>query len=205
MGTVEPRPGAAWERTGIVAVDRAALHWQHASMLPRHYRDEAGNARMADVALACLVLYELGVSPTGSLADTFVVGGRVGFQGRLLTALAHRAGYDLEEVSSTPEAATWRIRSEGEAWRPPHTVTMEMARRAGWPQRNQSYEKMPEIMLGWRAITWLIDRYAPGVRLGIDVRRSVVDWDEAGDEVVPAEVIDDAPEASDYEPVEDAE
>jgi hypothetical protein len=48
------------------------------------------------------------------------------------------------------------------------------------------YELMPERMLSWRSITWLIDHYAPGVRLGIEstlpknVTLDWVEWDAGG-------------------------
>lgn len=192
-----------WEPTGIPAVDSAVRRWLPASMCPSHFKDKDGNVRVADLALACLVLYDLRVPPRPNLPQVFVVRGAVGFTGKLLSALAMREGWDLEEVGTANDgSATWRIRRMDNCladacphWKPPRTTTMEMARKAGWTKRKRddlpsAYETMGERMLSWRSITWLIDHYAPGVRLGIESNLpegAALDWadyDATGPELV---------------------
>jgi hypothetical protein len=227
LGAVSGRPEAAkaevvaWEPTGIHEVDRAVLRWKPATMVPFHFKDQQGNVRIDDLTLACLVLYDLGVRPGPNLPEVFVIKGRVGFSGKLLAALAARQGWDLEPVEETPERCTWRIRQLDMCdpmacvhWKPSKSITMADAERAGWSRRSprspdtpSTYELMPDRMLSWRCITWLIDHYAPGVRLGIEgpIRQAGGLLDdvvgvgptpgEVGDGSAPAAVYDDAPEA----------
>lgn len=171
---------ARWEPTGIPEVDSAVARWRPATMVPAQFLDRDGHVKVADLGLAALVLWDLEVPPRINIPFVYVIKGRVGLMATLQRALAARAGWDLQEAKTGPSACTWRIRRMGccdlpdddcPHWRS-YTVTMEMAERAGWTKRARAdepsmYEKMPEAMLSARACTWLLDRTAPGVKLGI--------------------------------------
>lgn len=239
-------PGQAlahYEPTGIREVDRAVARWSLSTLCPAHFKDKDGNVRKADLALACVVLWELGVPVSRNLSEVFVVRASVGFTGKLLSALGRRVGWDLGMVEETATTSTWRIRNlrdcgaqpcpddECRHWRPSRTTTMDMAKQAGWTRRKRedlpsAYETMPERMLGWRSMTWLIDHYAPGVRLGIEewtpqaqARGATLDFGVEPGAVEgnpppppalgsapdhpPVEVYDRAPEARGYMPDEE--
>jgi hypothetical protein len=211
---------ARWEPTQIREVDLAVAYWLRAPLLPYHYRDRDGKARVGDVVIACLLLDALGVSPRAALAETFVIKGRVGFKGTLLAALAARVGWDLEPVSESPESSTWRIRRLDDCppkvcphWYPPKTITMAEAKQAGWTKRSTSnpeqpsqYELIPDRMLSWRCITWLIDHHAPGVRFGIEPspvarqRGATLDWDTGPESAPSVGEVDDGPVPAEIAP-----
>lgn len=159
----------AVERYSDEYVSKAAALWMDSSFVPATYRDKAtGKVREADVYLACHYLAALGLDPRTFFAGTYVVGARVGLMAEAQRVLAARGGYDLEPVSWDATQATVRGRRMGsnEAWREA-TVTMEQAVRAKWPDRNPSYQTMPDRMLLARASTLWISQYAPAVKYGV--------------------------------------
>jgi hypothetical protein len=156
----------AWERSDRI-IQRAADIWCDSSLLPFHYRDTNGNAMVSEVLLACGVLLDLGLSPRLCLPETYVVKGRLGLMASIQRTLATRGGYDLDLPEITAETANATIRRMGETSTHSVTVTMDMAKRAGWVSRNPNYGSMPEHMLAARACTWAISLYAPEVLHGV--------------------------------------
>jgi hypothetical protein len=181
-----------WEPTGIREVDIAVRRNWRSTLCPAHFKNNDGSVRIDDLTLACLVLHELGEKPLLAIGDVYVIKGVTRFKGNLLARLAARAGWDLEMVEETAEQATWRIRYLADCgpapclsdvcphWKPARTITYRQAKKAGWGEASGMYEKMPDRMLGWRCITYLVDHYAPGVRFGIDDRvashGATIDW-----------------------------
>ena len=157
----------AFERSDRI-IQRAADIWCDSSLLPFHYRDKDGNAMIAEVLLACGVLLDLDLAPRLCLPETFVVKGRLGFMAGIYRTLAARDGWDLDVAELDAEHATVTMINERRGGRMHQvTVTMEMAKRAGWVTRNPNYQTMPERMLAARACTWAVSLYAPGVMHGI--------------------------------------
>jgi hypothetical protein len=162
-----------WTPTGIDPVDRAVATWRPASMVPAQFKDKDGHVQLADLQLAGMWLYALEVPPVPNLPAVYVIKGRVGIMAELQRALIARAGWDLEVVESTADAATVRIRRAGDRqWKPAVTVTMADAKRAGWTNRKKAdvpsnYELIPDRMLAARACTKAISLYAPGALVGI--------------------------------------
>ena len=162
-----------WEPTGISSVDRAVAYWRPASSLPAQFKDPAtGQPKLDDLTLAALWLDAIDVPPIPNLPQLYVVKGRVGMMAELQRALLARAGYDLEVVEQTAEYATVRIAPPGQGFKPPVTVTIGDAEKAGWTRRSSAnvpsnYETIPDRMLAARACTKAISLYAPGVIHGI--------------------------------------
>ncbi len=119
-------------------------------------------------------LHVIDVPPLPNLPDVYVISGRVGLMAALQRALAQRAGYDLELVTTTAERAVVVVTFPDGRRKPPVEVTIQQAERAGWTKRSRSnpdqpsnYELIPDRMLAARACTKALDLYAPGVRRGI--------------------------------------
>lgn len=181
------------ERYTSAYVEAAASRWVDSSFVPASYRDKAtGKAKEADVILACHYLAALSLDPRTWFAATYVVGARVGLMAEAQRVLAVRGGYDLEPVDYDANHATVRGRRRPDGpWRE-ETVTMAMAQRAKWTERNPSYSTMPERMLLARACTFWISHHAPEVKYGLlmgepgGVGEAVIDLE--ADEAGPAEL-----------------
>ena len=161
-----------WTPSGIDPVDRAVTHYRKSSLAPAQFKDKAGHVKVEDLALAAAWLYALDVPTIPNLPQPVrVIGGRGEHDGRPAAhplepgRLRHRSGGGERRTQ-----ATVRIRQMGGRWKPPVTVTMDQAARAGWTKRKgehsdtpSNYELMPERMLVARACTKAISNlYARG-------------------------------------------
>ena len=125
---------------------------------------------ISEVLLACGVLLDLDLSPRLCLPETYVVKGRLGLMASIQRTLASREGYDLDLAAIDDQHATVTIINAHRGGKMHEvTVTMDMAKKAGWVTRNQNYQTMPERMLAARACTWAISLYAPEVMHGIQI------------------------------------
>ena len=156
-----------------------------------------------DVRAIALTLHQYGL-PVGiqNLNACYVVKGRVEFETRMWTALAMSYGGHrvwLDEGNSAEQATAWIERADSGA-RYCATFTMDDARRAGLAE-SETYRKYPQDMLGWRALSRVIKRYAPEVIAGLaDAGEQTVarprprplptDQPPADDDIIDGEIVE---------------
>lgn len=136
------------------------------SLLKQDLRDD-GNARTVAITLD-----QLGVPPTiNNMNACFVINGAVGMMTWLWCAVASaHGGHEvwLDEASNAEQGIAHLRRGDTGTVR---TVvfTIEDARRAGLTTgpNKHNYEKYTTDMLGWRALSRVVKRYAPEVMAGL--------------------------------------
>lgn len=135
-------------------------------LVPPHFR-----GKPEDVLAGILLAESMGENPLTVLQNVHFVGGKPGFAATFLIALANKSTvFDggLRFITSGQgvdlAVTCWSIiRATGE--RVERTVSLAMARADGWA-KNSKYASLPEQMLSYRAATFLIRLYAPGILLG---------------------------------------
>jgi hypothetical protein len=128
-------------------------------------------ARAYEVATAsgtAAVLYgsTLGVDPLMALQQIYVINGRPALYAKMMVALVQSHGHEVWDEDLTDTRAVVCGRRKGSSHVARITITMDMARKAGWT-RNQKYSESPQDMLWARAASRVCDRIASDVLKGI--------------------------------------
>jgi hypothetical protein len=154
-------------------------------------RQAAREVAIGTGTAAVLLGISIGLDPLTSLQQIYVVHGRPGMYTKIKVALVQAAGHEVwtEEQSGTRVAVAGRRKGSDVIERV--TITMDMARAAGWT-RNAAYGKTPADMLWARAAGRVCDRIASDVLNGIASVEEIQD-DEA--EAAPQRTVRRAPRA----------
>lgn len=165
-----PAPALAENILGSANSFRDALEMAQvlskSQLVPQTFR-----GKPEDVLAALLIASGMRESPMIVLQNIHFVNGKPGFAAPFLIALANKSGvFDggLQFTTSGQGAdlavTCWAIvRSTGV--RVERTVSLAMAKADGWV-KNSKYSSIPEQMLSYRAATFLIRLYAPGILVG---------------------------------------
>ena len=138
----------------------------HGSLLKKDLRED-GNARTVAITLD-----QLGVPPTiNNMNACFVINGAVGMMTWLWCAVASaHGGHEvwLDEDSNAERGIAHLRRGDTGTVRTV-TFTIDDAKRAGLTTgaNKHNYEKYTTDMLGWRALSRVVKRYAPEVMAGL--------------------------------------
>lgn len=156
---IEPRQmtASAWE---MILAMAPAVHLS---------RMVQGVSSAEQAAFVLLRAYELGF-PLSSVGDIVqVVQGRVCLTSQgmlaLIQANAHRVTLDI--VESTPERCTVAMKRLDNGFTFSITITIDDARQAGWIKQGGAWERIPVVMLRWRAIAFAARVVVPDLLSGI--------------------------------------
>ncbi len=126
----------------------------------------ARNLAVANATAAVLQGITLGLDPLTSLQQIYVIHGRPGMYARAKVALVMAGGHEIWTEDLSDSRAVVCGRRAGTTHVERITITMDMARKAGWT-KNDTYAKTPQDMLWARAAGRVADRLAPERLLGI--------------------------------------
>jgi hypothetical protein len=154
-------------------------------------RQAARDVAIGTGTAAVLLGISIGLDPLTALQQIYVVHGRPGMYTKIKVALVQAAGHEVwtEEQSGTRVVVAGRRRGSDVIERV--TITMDMARAAGWT-RNAAYGKTPADMLWARAAGRVCDRIASDVLNGI---ASVEEIEDDQAEAAPQRTVRRAPRA----------
>ena len=141
--------------------------------LPKHYAN-----RPADCLVAIQWAQRTGLDPLELLQNTFVVHGTPGMKASYMIGLANKRGpfegpirFRVEGTGDDMVAYAWGV-IDGEEYTA--SASMKMAKAEGW-SKNKKYQTMPELMLQYRAATFLVRLYCPEVLSGMPTSDEVED------------------------------
>jgi len=141
--------------------------------LPKHYAN-----RPADCLVAIQWAQRTGLDPLELLQNTFVVHGTPGMKASYMIGLANKRGpfegpirFRVEGTGDDMVAYAWGV-IDGEEYTA--SASMKMAKAEGW-SKNKKYTTMPELMLQYRAATFLVRLYCPEVLSGMPTSDEVED------------------------------
>jgi len=150
---------------------RMAKALTSSSLVPAHFQ---GEQNLGNALIALEMAQRMSMSPLAVFQSLYVVHGRPAFSASFLIACFNASGkyspiqYKQLGEEGTPGygfRALSSIRETGEAIEGP-AVTMAIAKSDGWT-RNTKYVSMPELMLRYRAATWMIRQVAPEFTMGL--------------------------------------
>lgn len=168
------------EETTFGLMQRQAAMFAASPLIPEHLRKGDRNTAIANCYIALRLAQTMGEDPMVVMQNIHVVSGRAGFSAQYMIARANASGVftdciDWNLVGSGKDlevTAFATLKSTGR--KVEVKVGMAMAEAEGWT-RNSKYKTMPEIMLRYRAATFLVRFYAPQVMLGYQTAEEVID------------------------------
>lgn len=168
-----PAPAPASYFTDMAAFEgaqRVAKMLAASDMVPKQYQNNVANT-----VLALEVALQTKSSPFFVMQNLNVIQGKPGWNAQFIAALLNASGrfrgglrYETDDDDNPTRCRVWAVEAAtGERLNGP-TVTLEMARKEGWTNRPGSkWQTMPEVMLGYRAVTFFGRRFAPDLLLGM--------------------------------------
>ncbi len=161
-------------------------------LVPTHFQRKPAN-----VLIALEFAHRNDISPFQAMQSIFVVHGRPGLSAAFAVALARKANvwkklqYKVEGSGDSLVITAIATLHDGDKIE--STVSMEMAKKAGWT-KNVIYASLPEQMLKYRAATFLIRANFPEVLFGMSTVDEIEDVSASKKaspvNVTPSNVID---------------
>ena len=175
MTEIQKRSGGAPAMQGQEAWDFAST-LSRSSLVPEAYRNRPEN-----VFLAIDMAQRLRVGVMEVMQSLFVVHGTPGFSAKYVIAMANQRGpfkgpihfaYDRSNPQNLRVTAYATVKETDD--RVEYTVDMAMAQAEGWT-KNPKYKSIPDLMLSYRAATFLVRLYCPEVLLGFQTVEEIED------------------------------
>lgn len=168
-------PGTIVPAAEFESMLKLAEIFSRTKMVPAHFQGKPD-----DCFVAIQMAQRMGVDPMMALQNVYVVGGKPGLSGALVISLINnsgklkgRVGFRVEgKAESLAVTAHGTLASTGEEVE--FTASMAMAKAEGW-DKNPKYRSMPEVMLRYRAATFLARFNFPEVILGM---HSSDEWED---------------------------
>jgi hypothetical protein len=144
-------------------------------LIPAHFKGKTAN---------CIIALELSRNlnlPFLTVVNGIdVIQGKPSFKSTFLASLVNKSGlfknsifieYSGEGDSLVATASAERIDGQ----KCVQSVSMAMAKAEGWAQRNPKYRSMPQLMLGYRAISFFVKLFCPQVTMGLASTEEMID------------------------------
>ena len=161
---------------------RSAKALSSSTMIPREYQGNIPNTLIAmDIAI------RMRMPPLMVMQNLYIVHGKPGWSAKFLIASFNTSGrFSPISYTLTGEPgkdtygciATSKDLSTGELVKGPE-ITMGIAKAEGWYDKNGSkWKTIPELMLRYRAGSWLINTIAPDISVGLATSDEIQDGSE---------------------------
>lgn len=186
---------------GFELAQRAAKALAASTLVPKEFQGNIANSMIA-LELA----QRIGASPLMVMQHLYIVHGRPGWSAVFMIASFNQCGRFTAiryEWSGKEGADDWGCKayasekSTGERIDGP-LITIGLAKREGWYSKNGSkWQTMPQLMLMYRAASWLVRTHAPEISMGLQTVEELGDTFDAsrvgpGEYTVTSESLKDA-------------
>ena len=158
---------------------RAAALLAKSSLVPKEYQNNLPNC-----VIALNMASRMGADPLMVMQNLYIVHGRPGWSSQFLISTFNTSGrfsalrYEWvgEEGKDSWGCRAWAIEKATEEKLVGSTVTIGLAKKEGWYQKNGSkWQTMPQQMLMYRAAAWFIRAYAPELAMGMHTEEEIID------------------------------
>nr|DAL85996.1 MAG TPA: RecT protein [Caudoviricetes sp.] len=162
-------------------LQRVANMFNKSSMVPQTFQ---GEQNLGNAVIAIEMAVRMGVSPLMVMQNLYVVYGNPSWSSKFLIATFNQCGlfssikYKFTGKKGTPEYGCVAYATELKTGEKVESinVTMKMANDEGWTSKKGSkWLTMPELMLQYRAATFLIRTVAPEISMGLETAEEVRD------------------------------
>ena len=164
---------------GFEAGQRIANMFSQSSLVPANFKGDIGSC-----LIALNMANRMGADPLQVMQSLYIVHGKPSFSSAFLIACFNRCGrfatirYRMESEKGSDDWGCTAYSTElatGEVV-VGVTVTIGMAKAEGWYNKTGSkWRTMPELMLRYRAATFLIRSVAPDIALGFPTTEEAID------------------------------
>lgn len=152
-------------RGGFEQMKEVATLLSKSDLVPDHFKQ-----RPANIIIALEFAHRANVSPFAAMQSMFVISGKPGMSAAMAISLARQARvwkHLRYEVAGKGETLAVRaIATLDDGIEISETVTYQQANADGWT-KNPKYKSLPELMLKYRAATFLIRTHFPEVLFGM--------------------------------------
>ncbi len=158
---------------------RAAKLLSQSSLVPKEYQNNLPNC-----VIALNMASRMGADPLMVMQNLYIVHGRPAWSSQFLISTFNTSGrfsalrYEWvgEEGKDSWGCRAWAIEKATGEKLIGSTVTIDLAKKEGWYQKNGSkWQTMPEQMLMYRAAAWFIRAYAPELAMGMHTEEEIID------------------------------
>ena len=184
---------------------RMAKVFVNSSLVPQQFKGDLGSC-----LIALNMANRMKADPLQVMQNIYIVHGKPSFSSSYLIACFNQCGrysairYKFEGERGTDTWGCKAVATElatGEILEGV-TVTMAMAKAEGWYNKAGSkWKTMPELMMRYRAATFLIRSVAPEIALGFTTTEEVLDITDRAVEVTPTTLADLAKQSMEIEEV----
>ena len=172
---------------------RAANLLAKSSLVPKEYQGNLPNC-----VIALNMASRMNADPLMVMQNLFIVHGRPGWSSQFLISTFNTSGkYSALRYEWVGKEGTdgwgcraWTVEKETGEKLTGSTVTIGLAKKEGWYQKNGSkWQTMPQQMLMYRAASWFIRAYAPELAMGMHTADEIFDTVELREDQY--QVVDD--------------
>ena len=167
---------------------RAATMLSKSTIVPEHYRGNVSN---------CLIALDmsanLGLNPLLFMQKSAIINGKMAFEGQLVISLVNKMkpfntpiSFDYEGKDKDLVCTAWAISKAGQ--RVEYKLRYADAIKIGNAGKNSNWQNATQLMISYRAATYLVRLYAPEILLGCYTTEEAHDMkeDTRGDAVAAA-------------------
>jgi hypothetical protein len=163
---------------GFDLLQRQAKLFAASSLVPSNYR---GN--VADAVIAVNMAHRIGADPLMVMQNLDIIDGRPSWRAQFMIAAFNQSGrfaplrYQMlgEPGTDSYGCRAFTVGKDGERIDGP-AITVKLAKDQGWWVRKGSkWPSMTEMMLRYRAASWLVRTLAPELTMGIQTRDEIED------------------------------
>jgi len=190
-------------------MQRQAKLLANSTLVPKEYRGNLSNC-----VIALNMANRMNADPLMVMQNLYIVHGRPGWSSQFLISTFNASGrfsalrYEWvgKEGTDSWGCKAWAVEKSTSERLEGSTVTIEIAKKEGWYNRNGSkWQTMPAQMLMYRSASWFIRAYAPEIAMGMHTTDEIIDLTESEDGQFLYEVEQNAnKETLDFNNVEDA-
>ncbi len=142
----------------LVPLEQAPFTWKTLTAIANtEFVPKGLRGRPEAMLAAVLTGRELGIGPMASLRGIDMIDGSPSLSGELQVALIRSAGHRIRPIEVTHDAVTVRgerVEDGHVVEKLDYTFTMDMAKQANLMNKG-NWKSYPEIMLTWRAVTYI--------------------------------------------------
>lgn len=164
---------------GFNLIQRTAKLFASSDIVPPQFKGNLPNCVIAvDMAL------RMGANPLMVCQNLYVVHGRPAWSAQFLIATINQCGkfsalrYEFQGKEGTDEwgcrAVVTELSTNEKLYGP--LITIGLSKKEKWYEKSGSkWQTMPELMLRYRAASWLVRAYAPEIAMGLQTAEEVRD------------------------------
>ena len=179
-------------KTGLVPrtfgqLIKLAEIFSKSKLVPAHFQNQPENC-----FVALQMAYRMELDPMVALQNIYVVSGKPGLSAQLVISLINRSGklkgpvkFKTQGQGETLAVTAYGTLQDGDEVS--FTVPWSMVVAEGW-QKNPKYKTMPEVMMRYRAATFLARFTFPEVIIGMHTVEEIEDVNAAKTSVVASPV-----------------